>query len=223
MKNGLLILLTIGGLAWFLSCSKSVKDDKLYIRGRLFYTDTITRYTIGQPVPGRLVKLANNSTDSLNFLYSDTTDAGGYFLFNLLDRKKDSYAVRFQDSLDGVYYLAVSKVDRGNDTIALVATVDTVRQNGFVIHLEDSLSGYIPAATVRLFNSEVLAGTNDSASAVQQFTSDSYGKIYRLTLPVGKYYLNAIKKAGSLTLQRLMKVIIIPRTTGIVSDTMTLN
>ena len=205
-----------------ISCGKGVEKNSLFIRGRLFLTDTITQDLISKSLSNKKITLAYDNNDSLNYLYSTKTDSAGYFIFNLPDDKSSSYIIRFEDSINSYIYSGKMKANKGDDNVVLVATLDTLKQNGFVVHLKDVLSGSIPNATILLFNSEVLANTNDPAGALQILTSNIYGKSFKINLPVGTYFLNAKKQAGPVTLQILKKKIIISNLFGIVFDSMIL-
>ncbi|MBN9383485.1 MAG: carboxypeptidase regulatory-like domain-containing protein [Chitinophagaceae bacterium] len=222
MKHIAVIIISLIFLA---DCSKrGIEAEKLYVRGRLFLLDTVTRTSKGIPLSHRGVTLARGTTDSLNFLYSDTTDDNGYFVFTILvDDQKESFTVRFEDTIGGYYYKGSAKAPVSSDTVVLIATLDTTKQNGFIIRLVDEQGQPLPAATFRIYNNEALALRNDSTGAglVQTSPVDVYGRVYKFNLPEGNYYLNAEKKVDTLVYQRLAKKIY-THTLGFFNDTMVL-
>ncbi len=200
----------------FANCGKikdiKGKQEKLYIRGRLFLTDTLTQYIINQPLGGKVVQLAENNGDTLNYLYSDTTDSDGYFLFDLLNNTETDkkFILRYDEKVNGYWYTARDTVVKGEDNLAMEARLNTAKQNGFYIYVRDSLGGNIPGATVSIYNSQVLAEVNDPAGAVETITASGSGRAMKLNLPAGTYYLNAKKQVDSIIFQRLKRQVTIP-------------
>ncbi len=104
------------------------------------------------------------------------------------------------------------------DTIVLRKKI-TTPQNGFTIVVKDSLGGNIPGADIYLYNSQVLASSNDPAGAIEISKTDVNGIYFKINIPSGNYYLNATKKVDTITYQRLVKLVFVP-SSGITSDTM---
>lgn len=195
------------------SCKKMSEDkkqDDLYIRGRLFLTDTLTQNNINIPLGNKSVQLAESNGDLLNFLYSDTTDKDGYFVFNLLNSSSEKdFIVRYEEKVSEVWYSGSASAKKGQANIALVAELSQTRQNGFYTFVKDSLNGGMPGAKVYLFNSRVLAEINSPAGAVDSLVANSTGRIFKLNINPGLYYLNAIKKVDTLVFEkRLFEVTI---------------
>jgi len=221
MKNALKI--TLLGLL-LVNCKKGIEENKLYIRGRLFLVDTITQYNNGTPLAHKLVTLARAGADSLNFIYSDSTDVNGYFTFPVLtDDKEQNFVVRYEDSSKGFYYKGSSPAKTGQDTITVKAYLDGSKQNGFILTLVDESLQPLPKANIRLYGNQALALLNDSAGggSIQLFPANEYGISYKFNLPPGTYYLNADKKVDSLSYQRILKTITL-KSTGFIVDTMIL-
>ena len=85
------------------SCNKHNDDPQnSYIRGRLFLTDTITNLAVDSPLAKKIVVLAEDNGDMLNYLYSDTTDNEGYFVFNLLNNDISNFVVRYEENIKGI-------------------------------------------------------------------------------------------------------------------------
>lgn len=189
-------------------CDKAADDPTLYMRGRLFLTNTITQNTTNAPLANKVVYLSVNENDSLNFLYVDTTDANGYFAFNLLPSfDKDSFVLRYNDTIGRIKYTAKTKAAKGNQAIELHAFPDD-KQNGFVVYIKDTLGGLVPNAKIRVYNSPVFANLDAPAGAKDSIYSDNSGRAFMLNIDAGTYYLNASKFiADTLIYQRLFKTV----------------
>ena len=210
------ILYTAIALTLFIcACTKVEKQKNLYIRGRLFLYDTTTQNSVNIPLAKKRLLLAESNADSLNYLYADSTDSEGYFLFDLLNNDVTNFVIRYEEKINGYSYNAKQNVHNGDDNVQLVATLDTVKQNGFIIYAKDSLNGKLPGATIAIYNSPVLAQINDPAGALELLTASSTGRAFKLNLPEGIYYLNAKKEVTGFTLERIKKPITINKS-GIV-------
>ena len=202
-------------ILYICACTKIEKQKNLYIRGRLFLYDTVTQSSLNVPLGNKKLLFAESNADSLNYLYSDSTDSEGYFLFDLLNNDATNFVIRYEEKINGYWYYANKNVYNGEDTVQLIANLDTVNQNGFIIYAKDSLNGKLPGATIAIYNSPVLAQINDPAGAVEVLTASSTGRAYKLNLPEGTYYLNAKKEVAGFTLERIKKPISINKS-GIV-------
>jgi 5-hydroxyisourate hydrolase-like protein (transthyretin family) len=203
MKKIFPALITLSSM---FACKKGIQEDKLYLRGRLFLTDTITQNVILLPLPNKKVLLCNNDADTLNFLYSDSTDHDGYFDFVLSEENKNKeLTIRFNDTLKNYYYTAKSICKNGDVNVVLNAILDENKMNGLSFITKDEDGGNISNTTVLLYNSKNLAIIGDSATAVKTLIADTYGKFYYFSLPSGNYYLNAYKKADTIIYERLLR------------------
>lgn len=208
-KIFLLSLITI----MIFSCKKQVeKQEKLFVRGRLFLTDTLTQNSISVPLGNKIVQLAENKGDSLNFLYSNSTDNDGYFVFNLLNSYENNtgFVVRFKEKIGNYWYNAADTVVKGQDNIVLQAQLSQAKQNGFFVYIKDSLGGGIPTAKIHIYNSLVLATINNPAGAVDSITANATGKAFKMNIPPGNYYLNTKKVVDTFVFERRMRQISIP-------------
>jgi hypothetical protein len=206
MKQNLIF--TVIAVFFFCSCEKSKTNDTLYLRGRLFLTDTITANIKGQPLAGAKVTLSSNLADTLNYEYATITNNDGYFTFNLLN-EKFPYRINYEASIGGYAYKDSKTVTEGENDFAMTAQLDLNKQNGFLFFAVDSTvqAGAIPGARILVFTSEVLANSNDVAGAVYDLTSEQSGKVVKLNIQPGRYYINAKKQSGSVQLQRLKKIV----------------
>lgn len=215
-------LICLALLSTMFSCNKY--DHSLYIRGRAFLTDTIVQNIVQAPAKNKKITLSENILDSNNYNYSVMTDSNGYFVFNLLHKRKkdiEKYKIGFGDSINSVYYSATTIVSGDENDITLNISTDFSKQNAIQISVLDSLGGPISGASVYMFSSQVLAAINDSTTAVQIFHSDIRGKVSKMNIQAGKYYLTAYKRASTFEFRRQAKEITIP-STGKLNDSLQL-
>lgn len=219
MKKIIIILCCV---VLFIQCEKGVQEDNLYIRGRAFLVDTLTQYSNGTPIANKRVTISKAGSDSLNYLYSDSTDNSGYFTFPVLaDDKTSSFVVRYEDSSKGYFYKGSAPAKTGNEAVVLKVYLDPAKQNSIILTLIDDQNQPLPKANVRLYANQTLANLNDStgAGAIQTFLTNEYGLVYKFNLPPGKYFLNADKKVDTISYQRISKTVVLG-STGFVIDTM---
>jgi hypothetical protein len=163
----------------------------------------------------------NNPVGAIEILKSDKK--GEIFKIGL---PVGNYYINATKKLDTVIYqrllkqILVPAAGFVQDTIVM-KKFNSSFQNGFTITVKDTLNGNIPGSRLYLYSSQVFASTNDSSGSIQIFNSDVNGKVSKMDIPAGVYYLNAIKKNDTSIYQRLMKELIIP-TTGFFTDTIIL-
>lgn len=216
------ILLAIAIIILATTCRKGLEADNLFIRGRLFLADTLIQNESSPPLSFKKVTLSTDKNDTLNFRYSDSTDRDGYFVFTLLAEDKDkTFYIRFNDSLKTYYYKASNEAHAGDNNIILNATLDESKQNGFVLYTKDETNGIIPNVKVRMYGSLAIATLNDTAGAIQAFTSDINGRFFRINVPAGSYYFNASKTVDTIAYELLTKKITVT-STGIIKDVITM-
>lgn len=226
MKHTCIILALIATLA---ACSKRDERDKftdaLYIRGRAFFTDTFSNRVINRPLAGAKILLSADIHDTDNYMYSGVTDSDGYFIFNLLQSRKkdvDKYAISYNDTIGSVIYTGRTIVKGDDNNVLLSVHVDTVKQNGMMLAITDSVGGPLPAATVWVYTSSVLAATGDPAGAVDTILSDQWGIASKFNIEPGTYYVAAAKKLTALELRRTSKTLSIRSSHGIARDSLQL-
>lgn len=219
MKQAIIIYTLLLMLLW--SCNKGIEADNQYLRGRLFLLDTITQTSKGVPVANRKVLLSLPG-DSLNYLYSTKTDADGYFSFTLLADGQNDFVLRTFDSTKGYIYRSRKDVKRGQTNLVLVEQLDETAQNGFVLKTTDESGNLFTGAKVYFYKSLALAVQNSPAGFIDSFTSNKDGKLFKLGLAPGLYYVNALKTVDTAIFQRTLKQVNIPAT-GFLYDTIQLN
>jgi hypothetical protein len=167
-----------------------LESEQLYIRGRLFLTDTIFQNSKNTPQANKTIQLSAAS-DTLNFLYSAQTDSDGYFVFQLAEKPAD-YRLRYEEKIGGIIYTASLKVS-DNQSALLTATFNIKKQNGFYIYCKDEEGGLIPLTSIAIYNSSLLAKLKDLSGAYRQIISNENGLAQSVNLVAGNYYLNAMK------------------------------
>ncbi|GEP97975.1 carboxypeptidase-like regulatory domain-containing protein [Chitinophaga cymbidii] len=193
----------------FLLVFSTCKDDDMggdltgseYIRGRLFLVDTLTQQATGTPLAKKKINIKYaSSTDTLNYLFTTTTDDEGYFLFSNL-KENTSYRLLYEETVNGILYMADSAATAPTDTMRLIARLADSRQNGIHIMTTDINGGVIKDVSICIFNSPSLGYTSGSCDGSNYtITSNAAGQAFQFGLPQGKYYLFATAKIKDLTL-----------------------
>ncbi len=191
-------LFIIAAICLIASCQK---DHKLYVRGRLFVTDSLLLNVKDFPLARKRVMLAANAKDSLNFIYSDSTDANGYFIFNLQDDGANDFKVRFSDSIGGYKYYGVQSAHKGDDGVSLTAYLDSTNLTGVSIVNADSLNGHFANAVVSFFPGIVQANLDDATGATLNIMADGNGIASTYKLKPGMYYINSKKAVDTMVFQ----------------------
>lgn len=182
------------------------------------------------PVAGVEVRLYNNH-------YMAQIDDPGAFVTK--DISSSDGKINLSNLAAGIYYINAYK-QVGNDTfrrvakmVILTATsniIDTMLLckkslpvNGCYLQSKDSLGGILPASTLYLYNSELLAAQNSATGtgSIHTINTDFFGFGGSNNLPAGDYYMNAHKQVDTEFYQRIAKKITI-NATGIFKDTIQL-
>lgn len=197
------VLITISILLMAMqSCKKQEADDfngNGNFAGKLVCLNPNSGELVPKPLANRKVYLAYVPSDTLNYIYSVTTNNEGYFVFTNADKSR-KYDIFFSDTLGTVWYKAVVTETADKDDILLLATPDQARQNGIAATAQDVTGAQIKDVTVSgydshdIFVADSIAGTN--AGAVFSFATNIYGKNTAYNLRPGVYYLIARKQAG---------------------------
>lgn len=205
----LLILLT--AVILFQCSEKDIEGDfagKEYVRGRLFFTDTLTQQSVGVPLAKKKVSLGYaDSPDSLNFLFTTTTDDEGYFLFQNL-RSDKVYRLYYEEKIGEVLYTGWDTVQAPSNQKPLIAEVALNKQSGMHFVVTDPAGGRIKGAKICIFSnaSSYTAGICDASNF--QLTSDDYGRASKVNISPGIYYILASFSAGTTTLTRKDTVVV---------------
>jgi hypothetical protein len=130
-------------------------------------------------------------------IYKTNLPAGTYYIN--ASRRIDT--VHLQRMLRRITVAATGLIQ---DTMILRKTNGS---NGFVLTLKDSTGGSITGAQLYLFNSQLAALSNQSSQAIETLLSDNSGKVSKMNLASGTYYVNAEKTINGVTFQRTARVL----------------
>jgi hypothetical protein len=185
------------------SCGKDrISGDlsgKEYIRGRLFLTDTITQNSIGLPLGKKRITLSYaGSTDTLNHLFSTTTDDEGYFLFNNL-RGDKLYSLYYEEKIGQLTYIAKDTVKASTASKVITAQLVLNKQNGLYLTVVDAQNNKLNNAQICVFSSPFFYNTGSCDASSFKMTTDDYGRASKFNIPNGIYYIITSKKANDFT------------------------
>lgn len=180
----------------------------------------------GASLPSVTYKLYNNESlalanSSTGFISIQADTSGKGFKLNLLP---GSYWVNAGITIPPFEFRRIAKKIMVNATGFNIDTIKLEKKiavSGFSIALLENSNSLVAGAEVRIYNNLSMAQINDQASVIGTEVSGVDGKITRLNLPVGTYYLNAYKLSGTDTLRRIAKQITI-NSVSILTDTMLL-
>lgn len=159
------------------------------VHGRLFLFDTLTQRAVNIPLSGKKVTIRfMDSADTLNFLYSATTDAQGYFKFKEL-RSDKKYVISYDDILEGKRYLARTNVDVSNDEAPLVAELAMQHQSGVLFFVKDANGSPVTGADICVFQSAIPYDQHVCEGSAFSLKSDQYGRQSKFNLANGRYYV----------------------------------
>jgi hypothetical protein len=179
----------------------------------------------GGLIPGGIVRvytsadlaMLDNATAAIASLSSN--NQGVVYKTNL---PPGPYYINAQKKIDTVTLQRMAKLITLNasgiveDTL-LLRPFTPVVSNSLTLSIRDSLGGFIPNATILVYTSAVLSGSNDPANASINTKSDINGIFNRNNLIPGTYFINASIRTDSTIYQRLGKVINVPAS-GAVAD-----
>lgn len=206
----------------FIGCYKTKEEKNYFIQGRLLVTDMLLLQQKDLPLAGKRVYLAEDNAETQNFLYTDTTDADGYFVFRLLEADVNkSLVVRFADSIQGYYYTATEKVANKMNNVILTAQLNMAKENVLFVDSKDEQGEALPGTTIRLYTNLALAMQNSPSGAAFTITSNELGRAVKTRIPQGQYYINASKTFDTLVYERVGKPVSVAAT-GTFIDTIVL-
>jgi len=153
---------------------KSATGDPSYLFGKLQLTDLQTQNVTDKPLASKTVYLSfSDNYDGLNYLYSATTDADGYFKFTGLNNARH-YIVFYRETVGGAIFSAKS------EPLPLPQTSYTLRANlasgqtGVLATVQDAQGNALKGATLCFGTSPLPAsngvcdGTNYSGPATDE-------------------------------------------------------
>lgn len=199
------IILSIFTLLLVQCNKKDIKGDlsgEEHIRGRLFLNDTLTQQAIGVPLGKKKVNLAYaDSPDSLNFLFTTTTDEEGYFLFQNV-RADKIYRLYYEEKIGDVIYVGKDTVSAPADQKRLFAEVAINKQSGLQFLIIDPVGGRIKGAKICVFSNLSSFKTESCDASNFQLTTDDYGRASKININSGTYYILTSYTASNITFSR---------------------
>lgn len=198
--------------ACIMACKKynNNRDDingDLYLRGRIFLVNNITRDNEIKPVSDGIVKIGY-SADNINYLYNRKADKDGYFLFEYL-KKDTKYTAYTEYDLNGVKYVGKTDTSFNTsiDSAKLLIWPSEKKQNGIVYKVIDEKGGIVKNVNICLFTSPVVANDSCSGNTFSVATNE-YGKADTLNIPPATYYSFFKAQFGQLILKATDTVVL---------------
>lgn len=191
-----LLFFLVGTVAACAKYNNLAKEDPTgnpsYLYGRLFLTDTLSQNVLNVPQSGKTVTVNyQEATDTLNYLYSATTDANGYFKFSTLNAGR-SYVVRYMDNSTGKILFGRSGPLKLPDTQdVLQAGLAMTGQSGFVVSVSDGQGFPVTGAAVCLSTSMVPYNSGVCTGSQYSLVSDANGHVSQFGISLGTYYIVA--------------------------------
>jgi hypothetical protein len=224
MRNKLLA----AGILLFLliSCNKQPLVDDISgeneVRGTIYLNDSLQNLPqeIAQKNLTVLLKHVSDS-NTLNYIYAATTDAGGNFLFTNLSAI--SYILYAEKDVNGLLYSGKSIIQGGiNTSVKIVLYPDVTKYNILSVTAKDLISNSpLYNAKICIFNNRTLAKNNLCEGAVFSGSTNQYGKIFTSKLDTGWHYINAQLVTAGITLNAKDSIHITSKT-GVIVKTINL-
>jgi hypothetical protein len=193
-------------------------QDTCRIAARMFLYDTLSQQGQFTAQPKKRITIsAANQIDTLNYLYSATTDDNGYFQFKYLTRNK-SYRLVYEESIGGVLYRGDTIIIPPSADFPFIVSPSLDRQRGIYYTIVNGNNQSFPRASVCIFDNvqAYLGGKCENAN--HSLTSDAYGRVFLAGLPQNTYYTIATVKVGNANYTVRDTVVI---SNGVVSKTLT--
>lgn len=204
MKN----LLIISAIFLFANCRKVVTENgDLYIRGRVFVNDIITKEELTVNKTSVKVQLSTDKSET-DFIYSVSPDAEGYFTFELPYKKKvNTYYVRASiTALNDDFvsdFVEVTKEGNAYPQKTVSLYQDLEKKNYYNVFVYDSLNNTLPNSVLYFFTNPMIATNSFTTNASYTYTTSANGQFKLRGLAAGHYYVNAqAVYTNSLTLKR---------------------
>src|SRR5688572_19844608 len=150
MKKIFRILTTLV-IMFYLGCTKYEELEKLQeaqdtcrISARMFLYDTLTQHGqyIAQPKK-RITIIPVEQSDTLNYLYSSTSDDNGYFQFKYLTRNK-RYRLIYEETVSGVLYRGDTIIIPPSANFPYIVSPSLDRQRGIYYTIVNSNNQSFP-------------------------------------------------------------------------------
>ncbi len=187
-----------------ISCDKykSSRDDisqDLYLRGRAFVFDETGTLQV-KPIGGKGINIGYSDDNTNNYIFSATSDANGYFLFEHL-KKDTKYAIYSEYEDNGIRYNGRfdTSFSKSLDSSYLNYKVSEKKQNGVIYTVKDLTSGLVNNCSICMFANNF--GNTSCNNPTYSLTSNPFGIASKFNMPAGVNYTVYFKATfGTTTL-----------------------
>jgi hypothetical protein len=208
------------------STKKDLDDPQNYIRGRVVLYNEEDKEIKGANLSDIEIKLTNDNTDTINFLYSTKSDPEGYFIFNVPanNRQPSYYMFSKYVGKDSLILAGTAEAKNDNGFSSPILALKPVfgSQNLFKLTVADSVQGLIGNCPVSFFTSSVVSNNSYTLNPSFTYTTNANGVIRKVNMPPGDYYLNVFKDFGNSLILKAKSVHVMINATGKVEETLTL-
>lgn len=193
------------------SCDKMEDGDlsgSEKVIGRLFLSDPFANVLNNVPQANKkLIIRYADSQDPVNYIFSTSTDANGYFEFSNL-KKNRPYVIKYQETIGGTMYEDSVTVEAPNNKVVLIGKLATSKQAGVLVEVRDFSGNLLKDASVCVFTSDNNIGylTGKCEGNIFKLTTNSAGKANQFGLAAGSYYLLATITIDGVLLTSRTKV-----------------
>jgi hypothetical protein len=181
-------------LAVLIGCKKAadgdLSGDKTII-GRLFLLDTLTKSAINTPLAKKKVTIRySDSKDTLNYLFSTTTNEEGYFTFSNLKEGRQ-YTVSYNETIDGVIYNGSDFASAPSNSVIVTGKIANKRQKGIAFTVRDFSGNKLKEASLCIFTSPTTIGYQSGLCDGSSYSlkTDAGGHASLFGIPNGNYYI----------------------------------
>ncbi|MDN3548904.1 hypothetical protein [Mucilaginibacter aquaedulcis] len=203
-----------------IACSKynTFKDSSptgvpAYLFGKLQLTDTLSQNVIDKPLASKTVYICfSENYDGLNFLYSTTTDADGYFKFTQLNSAK-TYIVFYKEVTTTATFIAQSAaLQLPQEKYVLQASLQQTDQTGLLATIQDEKGNPLKGAALCFGASPVAMRTGVcDGSNYSGISSDELGHASVFNVTPNTYYALAKLTINNVVYSDTAKIVITAR------------
>jgi hypothetical protein len=184
----------------FWTCVKNNKNSlgdlggSYTLNGVVMLYDTLTGDYSYAPAGGVTVYI-KYSTDPTGYLTFNNATAAGSYSFTGIDSTK-AYTVYAHLTADSILYYGsipyapMTIHNRESDTLRLYP--DSANQNGLYYRLTDSAGGLLAGANFYIFANKDRRDNIDTNNATYHLRSDNFGRVLKMNVSAGAYYLYGV-------------------------------
>lgn len=131
------------------------------------------------------------------FLFEMSSDEAGQVDFSLLEKGK-TYVAYAEKTIDSLPFKGEVEFNLGDTQVELLLTPDETQFNGFQIVCLDNLGARVPTVDICLFESQILAATNDCTISTYSGVSDMHGTFFMTRLVPNTYHISIVDTVGGI-------------------------